>query len=297
MQMKEFTAACVQIAIAPNDVQANIEKGMTWLEKAVREYEAELVVLPETVTTGFETGLASEDLWDLVDEAPGRITRDIQLVARSLGVHVVWGSYRRGPERGVIYNSAILIGPDGEIIGIYDKTHPAPWERDDSGGWARIGNHADVFETALGNIGMIICYDGDFPELSRLLAIKGAEVIVRASALQRSYDIWYITNAARAYDNHVYVVASNLVGRDAAGNYGFGHSMIVNPIAWRLAQARGGEEIIAARLDPDPLRHITWGSKSPQTFDHLEDRNLELYEELLKEARAQFEIGKRFPRK
>ena len=294
--MKEFIAACVQIAIAPNDVQANIEKGVTWLEKAVREYEAELVVLPETVTTGFETGLAVEDLWDLVDEAPDRITHDIQLAARSLGVHVVWGSYRRGPERGVIYNSAILIGPDGEIIGTYDKTHPAPWERRDSGGWARAGNRADVFETALGNIGMIICYDGDFPELSRLLAVKGAEVIVRASALQRSYDIWYITNAARAYDNHVYMVASNLVGRDAADNYSFGHSMIVNPIAWRLAQARGGEEIIAARLDPDPLRYITWGSKSPQTFDHLEDRNLGLYEEILQEARARFEIGKRFPR-
>jgi predicted amidohydrolase len=196
----------------------------------------------------------------------------------------------------VVYNSAILIGPDGDIIGIYDKTHPAPWERRDAGGWATVGTHADVFETALGSLGMIICYDGDFPELSRLLAVKGVEVIVRASALQRSYDIWYITNAARAYDNHVYVVASNLVGPDARGNYGFGHSMIVNPIAWRLAQARGTEEVIAAKLDPDPLRYITWGSKSLQTFDHLEDRNLKLYEEILKEARSRFEPGKRFPR-
>lgn len=294
--MKEFVAACVQIAITPNDVQANVDKGVAWLERAVREYDAELVAFPETVTTGYETGFDAEDLWDLVDEAPGRITRDVQLAAKSLGVHVVWGSYRRGPERGVVYNSAILIGPDGEVIGIYDKTHPAPWERRDGGGWAAVGTRADVFETSLGSIGMIICYDGDFPELSRLLAIKGAEVIVRPSALQRSYDIWYITNCARAYDNHVYVVASNLVGPDALDNYGFGHSMIVNPIAWRLAQARGTQEIIAAKLNPDPLRHITWGSKSLQTFDHLEDRNLELYEEIVREARARFEIGKRFPR-
>jgi beta-ureidopropionase len=56
------------------------------------------------------------------------------------------------------------------------------------------------------------------------------------------------------------------------------------------------EEIIAARLDPDPLRYVTWGSKSLQTFDHLEDRNLELYRESLKEARSRFEIGKRIPR-
>jgi predicted amidohydrolase len=294
--MQEFVAACVQIAITPNDVGANIKKGIIWLEKAVSEHEAELVVFPETVTTGYETNLSPEELWDLVDEAPGRITHDIQAAAKKLRVHVVWPTYRRAGERGSVYNSAILVGPDGEIIGIYDKTHPAPWERTDGGGWVQVGTRADVFETALGTIGMIICYDGDFPELSRLLAVKGAEIIVRASALQRSYEIWHITNAARAYDNHVYVVASNLIGPDACDNYGFGHSMIINPIAWRLAQARGTQEIISARLDPDPMRYITFGSKSLQTFDHLEDRNLKLYEEILKEARSRFEPGKRFPR-
>ena len=72
--------------------------------------------------------------------------------------------------------------------------------------------------------------------------------------------------------------------------------MIVNPIAWRLAQARGGEEIIAARLNPDPLRYVTWGSKSLQSFDHLEDRNLELYKDIFVEARSRFEPGKRLPR-
>lgn len=295
--MKEFIAACVQISITPNDVQTNIDKGVAWLEKAVLEHEAELVVFPETVTTGYETDLNADELWDLVDEAPGVITQKIQEAAKQLGVYVVWPSYRRGSERGMVYNSAILIGPQGEIVGIYDKTHPAPWERRVNGGWVEIGTRADVYETPLGNIGMIICYDGDFPELSRLLAVKGAEIIVRASALQRSYDIWYITSAARAYDNHVYVLASNLIGPDACGNYGFGHSMIINPIAWRLAQARGTEEIISAKLDPDPMRYITWGSKTLQTFDHLEDRNLELYKEgILKEARSKFEPGRRVSR-
>jgi predicted amidohydrolase len=143
--MKGFVAACVQIAITPNHVEANIDKGIAWLEKAVREYEAELVVFPETVTTGYETGLDAQDLWNLVDGVPGRITRDVQMAAKALGVHVVWPSYRRGTERGIVYNSAILIGPDGEIIGIYDKTHPAPWERRDGGGWVAVGERADVF--------------------------------------------------------------------------------------------------------------------------------------------------------
>jgi predicted amidohydrolase len=274
-----------------------MEKGVEWLEKAVQEHQAELVVFPETVTTGYETGLSAEELWDLVDEAPGTITHKIQEAAQRLGVYVVWPSYRRGEKRGMVYNSSMLIGPQGSIVGIYDKTHPAPWERRDHGGWAEVGSRADVFETPLGNIGMIICYDGDFPELSRLLAVKGVEIIVRASALQRSYDIWYVTSAARAYDNHVYVLASNLVGPDACGNYGFGHSMIINPIAWRLAQARGTEEIVSAKLDPDPMRYITWGSKTLQSFDHLEDRNLELYKEgILKEARSKFEPGRRVSR-
>ncbi|HLD92772.1 MAG TPA: nitrilase-related carbon-nitrogen hydrolase, partial [Anaerolineales bacterium] len=93
--MKEFIVACVQIAITPNNVQANVDKGVAWLKKAVSEYAAELVVFPETVTTGYETGLSAEELWDLVDEAPGRITHDIQEAAKELGVHVVWPSYRR----------------------------------------------------------------------------------------------------------------------------------------------------------------------------------------------------------
>lgn len=292
--MKEFIAACVQIAITPNDVKANVEKSVAWLEKAVKENDGELIVFPETVTTGFVTNLEVGELWDLLDDK--LIVEEIQKAAKAHGVHVVWPTYRRGPERGVIYNSSMLIGPDGGIIGTYDKTHPFPLERAACGGWVTVGKRAEVFETALGSIGMIICYDGDFPELSRILAVKGAEIITRPSALLRSFDIWNLTTSARAYDNHVYMVATNSVGPDAGGAYYFGHSMIVNPIAWRLAQARGGEEIVAAKLDPDPLRHVTWGSKSLQMFDHLEDRNLELYKESLVEARSRFEIGQRLPR-
>lgn len=295
--MKEFIAACVQIAVEPNKVEENVGKVAHWLEKAANEYDADLVVFPETVTTGFDPAMDAFALWDLVDEMPGRTTNAIQRAAKSLGVHVVLPSYRRGRERGEVYNSSALIGPNGDIIGIYDKTHPFPAERRDCDGWTTTGDHADVYETALGAIGMIICYDGDFPELSRLLAVKGAEVITRPSALLRSFDIWHLTTAARAYDNHVYMVATNAVGPDAKHNYYFGNSMIVNPIAWRLAQARGGEEIIAARLEPQPLKYVTTGSHTPQVFDHLEDRNLELYEDILRAARSRFELGKRLPRR
>jgi len=281
--------------VAPNRVKANVEKGVEWLERAVAEHGAELVVFPETVTTGFVTGLDVQQLWDLVDEVPGNTTQAIQRAAARLHVHVAWPTYRRGPDRQTVYNSVVLIGPGGEIVGTYDKTHPFPTEKLGCGGWTTPGNRADVWETDLGSIGMIICYDGDFPELCRLLAVKGAEIIVRPSALLRSHDIWHLTNAARAYDNHVYMVATNAVGPDAGNNNYFGHSMIVNPIAWRLAQARGVEEIVSAKLDAEPLKYITWGSRSEQVFDHLEDRNLALYEDILREARSPFNARRRRP--
>ncbi len=286
--MKAFTAACAQIAIPPNAVHENLQKIEVWLEQAVREHNADLVVFPETVTTGWSPAMSAEELWELVDDIPGATTEPIARAARTLGVHVVLPTYERGPEQGTVYNSAAIIDPHGEVLGVYRKTHLFPTERIMSGGWSTPGCEAPVFKTELGTMGIIICYDGDFPELSRVMAIKGAELIVRPSALLRSFEIWDVTNRARAYDNHLYVVAANAVGPDAGGNYFFGHSQIISPIARVLAQARGTEEIISTELDPEPLKYMTYGAKSPMVFNHLEDRNLEVYADILKPAKSAF---------
>ena len=291
--MKEFVAAAVQIAVKPNDINYNLEKIGFWLEAAVKEHDAELVVFPEAITTGFVPGMPIEEFYDLLNYIPGPETDQIGEIARKLKVHVVLPLHEKRKEKNVIMNSSVLIDDEGEITGIYHKTHPFPSERLGGGGWTTPGKEAVVVETKLGKIGMIICYDGDFPELSRVLAIQGAEIVTRPSALSRSFEIWDMTNKARAYDNHVYVVAANSVGADAGGNYYFGSSMIISPIAQKLAQARGTEEIISAKLDPDPLKRITYGANSLMTFDHLEDRNLEVYKDILKEAKSPFEPSKR----
>lgn len=293
--MKEFIAAAVQIAVKPNDINYNLEKISFWLKTAVKEHGAELVVFPESITTGFAPGMPPEEFYDLLNYIPGLETDKIGALARELKVHVVLPVYEKGKEKNVIMNSSVLINDEGEIVGIYRKTHPFPTERISGGGWTTPGKEAIVVDTKLGKIGMIICYDGDFPELSRVLAIQGAEIITRPSALLRSFEIWDMTNKARAYDNHVYVIAVNSVGADAEENYYFGSSMIINPIAQKLAQARGTEEIISAKLDPNPLKYITYGSNSPMIFDHLEDRNLEAYKDILKEAKSPFEPAKRIP--
>lgn len=293
--MKEFIAAAVQIAVKPNDINYNLEKIGFWLKTVVKEHGAELVVFPESITTGFAPGMPPEEFYDLLNYIPGPETDQIGALARELKVHVILPIYEKGKEKNVIMNSSVLINDEGEIAGVYRKTHPFPTERISGGGWTTPGKEAVVVDTKLGKIGMIICYDGDFPELSRVLAIRGAEIITRPSALLRSFEIWDMTNKARAYDNHVYVVAVNSVGRDAGDNYYFGNSMIISPIAQKLAQARGTEEIISAKLDPNPLKYITYGSNSPMIFDHLEDRNLEVYKDILKEAKSPFEPAKRIP--
>lgn len=291
--MKEFIVSGIQMVVKPNDVEANIEKALEWIKKAVK-LDAELVVFPETITTGFAPRVSKEKLWDTVDFIPGKTTEKIQKAAEDNGVYIIWTTYERGLEKGEIYNTAILIGRNGEIVGKYRKTHPFPSERVERGGWTIPGDKAEVFKTDIANIGIIICYDGDFPDLSTTLALKGAEVIVRPAAFLRSYDHWWATNFARAYDNHVYIVAVNSVGPDAGGNHYFGHSMIIAPNGWKLAQGRCAEEIVYAKLSPDPLKHIYGGTTSEQTFDHLEDRNLKVYD-VIREGKSVFKPAHKVP--
>ncbi len=289
--MKTFVAAAIQIApvageLSPSSIDANITKAISFIERCVADTGASLVVLPETVTTGFSPGCTPEELWDLVDVFPGRLTAPIQEVAKRLGVHIVHATYERGPERGIVYNSSMIILPSGEIAGIYRKTHPFCAEMLSQGGWVVPGNDVCVVDTELGKIGMIICFDGDFPELSRIQGIQGAEVIARPSAFLRSADIWELTNRARAYDNHLYMVGANAVGIDPAGTIYFGNSMIVTPIAEVIARASSHECWVSALIDPSKaMVSLTPGSSVGQPFDHLADRNLDLlekYSELLK---------------
>ncbi|WP_439679373.1 carbon-nitrogen hydrolase family protein [Embleya sp. MST-111070] len=299
--MRAFTAAAVQVVPRPGPltaavVEANIAHASQWVTRCVESTGAELVVLPESVTTGFTPALPAEELWDLVDAIPGRLTEPFQERARELGVHLVWGTYERGAARGEVYNSSVLAGPDGQVLGVYRKTHPFGPELRSRGGWVTPGEHVSVVETDLGRIGMIICFDGDYPELSRIQAVQGAEVICRPSALLRSADLWELTNRARAYDNHVYVVGANATGSDPAGVLYFGNSMIVTPGAEVIARGSSHEGWVSARLDPErALASLTPGSSVPQVFDHLADRNLELIanyaDDLVRPAKTTFPHG------
>ncbi|MEO6702156.1 MAG: carbon-nitrogen hydrolase family protein [Jatrophihabitantaceae bacterium] len=299
--MRAFVAAAVQLApssapLSAASIAANTAHAIELTRRCVAETGAELVVLPESVTTGFTPGLDADQLWELVSELPGPISQPFADLAAELGVHLVLGSYERGPRPGVVYNAAVVLGPDGALLGSYRKTHPFGTERADRGGWVTPGEDVLVVETELGRIGVIICFDGDYPELSRITALAGAEIICRPSALLRSADLWELTNRARAYDNHVYLIGCNATGVDPAGVIYFGNSMIVTPIAEVIARAASHQCWVSARLDPaTAMSSLTPGSSVPQSFDHLADRNLALIrknaELLLGQGQTSFPIS------
>lgn len=290
--MKAFTAAALQIAPVPGplsaeSIAANVAKCVDFTRRCVDATGAELLVLPESATTGFTPACTPEELWDLITDLPGGLIEPLQDVAKELGVVICVGTYERGPERGVVYNSSALIDRSGEVLGVYRKTHPFCSEIVTGGGWVTPGDTVAVCDTDLGRIGMIICFDGDYPELSRIQAVQGAEIICRPSALLRSADIWELTSRARAYDNHVYVLGANAVGADPAGVLYFGNSHIVTPIAHIAAKAATHEGWVTARLDPaEAMASLTPGSNIGQAFDHLRDRNLDLINNHLDDLRA-----------
>ncbi len=292
--MQKIVAAAVQFSVEPMAVERNMDRAYELISQCSKASKANLIVLPESFTTGFTPRGKAEDLWDVVDTIPGRLTDKAVGWAKEFNCYICFPTYERGPEKNIVYNSAALVGPEG-LLGVYRKTHPFPTERLEGGGWTTPGNDSCCIETPIGKIGIVICYDGDFPELARVTALKGAEVICRPSAFMRTFDHWELTNRARAYDNHVYWIAANSVGPDASGAYFFGSSMIVHPNGVKLSQARACDEYVWADLDPDPIRTVVPNSSTPQIFDHLEDRNITSYMGILTQGRSSFEPARRIP--
>ncbi len=294
-RIRRMVVAGAQFAVVPNDIPANLDRCIHYLRRAVRETGAKLLVFPESITTGFNPAMPVSDFYDILPRTR-TLLAPIQNVCRELKVHCVLPTYERGPKPGVIFNSAFLIDSRGKNLGAYRKTHPFPAERLGGGGWTTPGSRFPVFATEIGTIGLHICYDGDFPEIARILAVRGAQILCRPSALLRSFPIWEGTNQMRAYENHVYHIAVNAVGPDASGTTYFGHSMIVSPIAQTLALARGVDDLLFAEIDPDPIKRISYGSDAPMVFDHLEDRNVKSYtKDLFAPARSAFEPARRIP--
>ncbi len=230
------------------------------LTRAAAAAGAELVVLPEkwaVLGTPEETAAGAEPF-------DGPALTWAAAIARELGIELVAGSIAErvaGAERGS--NTSVHFGPDGEEKAVYRKVHMFDVE---VGGTTyreseneAPGDELVVSETAGGvELGLSICYDLRFPELYRILAVRGARVLVVPAAftLATTREHWEILLRARAIEDQAFVVAANQVGQHAPGFRSGGRSMIVDPWGVVLAPAPDSETFALAELDLDRQAEI-----------------------------------------
>jgi predicted amidohydrolase len=259
--------------------ERNLDACLARLEEAAAA-GAELIVLPEMAIPGYMFDSAEEAL-PYAEEIPGPSTEAFERECRRLGMHAVCGLLERDGD--TLYNAAILVGPDG-LIGSYRKTH-LPFLGVDR--FVVPGDELNVYDTPLGRIGVIICYDLRFPEVTRTLALKGADIVCLPTNFPMAAKVQTeLITVARAAENRIYLLAANRVGKERTGEF-CGWSQIVDPYGTRLAEAGETEEaLLVAEVDVQKARdkdYVVPGEYELYLFGH---RRPELYGALVEETQA-----------
>lgn len=213
-----------------------------------------VVCLPELFATGFD--LTPKEFRELAEPIPGPTVKTLAAWARRFGAYVCGGIAEKG-KPGVVYDTSVLLSPKGRFLGSYRKIHLAG---DHEKGIFTPGNSTTVIPTSLGALGLSICYDQVFPELSRKLAYSGADIILHSSAWShfpremdwgpKEYDVFSV---ARAMENGVFVVSSDRTGTE--GRFSFvGQTRIVSPWGKVLDKVDRGEGCALTRTNLDVLQ-------------------------------------------
>lgn len=267
--------AVVQNAPRLGDVEGNLGACVTQLDRAAAA-GSDLVVFPECALSGYMLS-DEQSARNCADRIPGRLTGTLGAACQRMGLHCVVGMLET--EGSTLYNTAVLIGPEG-VIGRYRKSHIACIGVDR---FTAPGNESyEVFDTPVGRIGLQICYDWRFPEITRVLALEGAEMIIHPtnSPVPAREIAEYITRA-RASENAVFFVTANRCGSES-GTAFFGWSQIVDPLGRRVVEAGAQETVITADLDlrlaRDKIIEPQHGGYNVALFD---DRRPELYSRLV----------------
>jgi predicted amidohydrolase len=270
--------AVAQIEPALGENERNLSVCLARLEEAAAA-GAELLVLPECSIPGYVFDSADEAR-PYAEPVPGPTTDAFAAACARLGVHVVCGLLEVDGDD--VCNTAVLVGPDG-LIGSYRKTH-LPFLGVDR--FTRPGDELALFDTPLGRIAIEICYDLRFPELTRALALAGADIVV----LPTNWPVAAKANAellvpARAYENRVYLLVANRVGRERTAEF-CGRSPIVDPTGTRLAETDAtSEALLVADIDVETARDKSIipaaGEYEMHLFGH---RRPELYGALTRDA-------------
>jgi predicted amidohydrolase len=272
--------AVAQIEPRLAEKERNLDVCLRRLEEAAAQ-GAELLVLPECAIPGYVYESAEEAL-PYAEEVPGPSTAALEEACRRLGAHVVCGLLER--DGVAVHNAAVLVGPEG-LVGSYRKSH-LPFLGVDR--FVRAGDELPVFETPVGRIGLEICYDLRFPEVTRSLALAGADLV----CLPTNWPLAAAANAellapARAFENRIYLLVANRVGRERTAEF-CGRSQIVDPTGVRLAEAEPtGEALLVADVDVERSRDKSIvpapGVYEMHLFDH---RRPDLHGALVEETQS-----------
>ncbi|MSO42548.1 MAG: carbon-nitrogen hydrolase family protein [Solirubrobacterales bacterium] len=250
-------AAAVQL-----NASADTDRNLELAERLVRDAAADgaaLVVLPEKWTALGD----AEALEAAAQPLDGPAISAARSWASELGVTLVAGSFterREGHDR--LSNTSVLIDPEGEVAAIYRKLHMfdvdvggVSYRESDS---EEPGEEIEVGEAAGIPIGLSVCYDLRFPELYRIMAVRGAKLLTVPAAFTAPTGKahWEPLLRARAIENQAFVVGANQVGKAAPHYDSRGHSMIVDAWGEVLAETTGGEGFVAAELDFEALEKI-----------------------------------------
>ena len=268
--------AAVQMGYDPLGSSATVEKAIRFIRSAASE-GADLVVLPELFNLRYDSFVGEYDkqTFGLAETIPGPTTDRVAALARELGVYVVVPVFEK-VIAGEYYDSAALIGRNGELLGRYRKTHIPGYGKWLERVYFRPGSEHPTFQTEIGRVGMLICWDRHFPENWRKLTLGGAEVVVVPAAIPRWHTetVEYVTRT-RALENGIFAVMANRPGREDKPNDSVeytGSSIIVSPAGDVLARAGVDEEcVISADVDTGVIS----GVRAENTF--LRDLRSELF--------------------
>jgi predicted amidohydrolase len=270
---EEIRLALAQISCKQGDKRENLRKIEETIIKA-KNQAAELVIFPELSLTGY---VVRDQIYELAETIPGPSTRIMEKIAKKTGTHIVFGMPELSEKtHATIYNASVLVGPHG-LIGKYRKMYLPTHSVFEEKRYFRPGYQTAVFNTALGTIGLIICYDIFFPEVSRLARLEGAQLIICISASPAVRRMFFETlTVARAMENTAYLAYVNLVGLEDGLQF-WGGSRLIGPQGRILVKAKYDEEdLVIGEVDYADIRSVeafvpTLKDIRPELFDKLKE--------------------------
>ena len=295
---RQFTVGLVQMASGPDPAE-NLEKAVARVREAARS-GARVICLPELFRSQYFCQREDAAWFDLAEPVPGPTTDALGRIAKDEQVAVIAPVFERRAS-GVYHNSAAVIDADGRVVGLYRKMHvpddPAYYEKFYFAP-GDLGFRA--FDTRVGRIGTLICWDQWYPEAARLVSLRGASVLFYPTAIgwhphekeafgAAQHDAWRTVQRGHAISNGVYVAVANrgghemppsVTGQSAAAGQGaggagiefWGSSFVADPFGIVVAEAAADrEQILLAQIDLGRIEEVR------RNWPFLRDRRIDAY--------------------